>query len=356
MTAEPEASPYVVDFPTLWVAIDWLEHHCVIPDGFRKGQRFELYPWQLWCTAQHYRVKPKARATDANGNPTRSAAFQFRRSQIVAAQKTGKGPWSAAIVALEAVGPALFAGWAKGGEVYACADHGCPCGWEFAYDPGDPMGRPWPTPLIQMSATSEDQVANVYRPLQSMIRGGPLSELMLIREGFIRLPNDGRIDVVTSSAPSRLGNPTTFALQDETGLYTKSNRLIGFADTQRRSLAGMSGRGIETTNPWNPAEDSTAQRTFESSALDVNRFYRPPPPHLDYLDPADRAEIHLFNYRESPHVDLDAIEAEAAELIELDPAQAERFFGNRIVHGDGSWLDEGVWDGAVARSLAPSAA
>lgn len=353
--AAPE-SPYVVDFPTLWVAIDWLEHHCVVPDGFRKGERFELYPWQLFCTAQHYRVKPKAKPLDANGYPTRSAAFQHRRSQVVAAQKTGKGPWSAAVISVEAVGPALFAGWARGGEVYECSAHGCSCGWTYEYEAGDPMGRPWPTPLIQLSATSEDQVANVYRPLQSMIRSGPLGELMLIREGFIRLPNDGRIDVVTSSAPSRLGNPTTFALQDETGLYTKANRLVGFADTQRRSLAGMSGRALETTNCWDPSENSTAQQTYESRSSDLFRFYREPPPALDYLVPEQRAEIHRFNYADSPHVGLEAIEAEAAELIERDPAQAERFFGNRIVHGLGSWLGEGVWDGARARDLASTAA
>ena len=45
---------------------------------------------------------------------------------------------------------------------------------------------------------------------------------------------------------------------------------------------------------------------------------------------------------------LDSIEAEAAELLELDPAQAERFFGNRLVQGAGSWLPDGLWDGAYA--------
>src|SRR5699024_12200089 len=38
-----------------------------------------------------------------------------------------------------------------------------------------------------------------------------------------------------------------------------------------------------------------------------------------------------------------AIDAEAAELLEKDPAQAERFFGNRVVSGTGSWLDVEAW-------------
>jgi phage terminase large subunit-like protein len=43
-------------------------------------------------------------------------------------------------------------------------------------------------------------------------------------------------------------------------------------------------------------------------------------------------------------VDLDAIEAEAAELVEKDQAQAERFFGNRITAGTGTWIERPVWE------------
>lgn len=345
------ANPFFVDFPTLFVVPEWIFQHCVVPDGFRKGQPFEMYDWQLWATANHYRVRPDVRQSRDLDAPVRSAAFVNRRSQVVAPQKTGKGPWSATLVCVEAVGPALFLGWAEGGEVYSCADYGCSCGWEYGYRTGEPMGRPWPTPLVQLMATSEDQVANVYRPLQSMIKESVLGEQMRIREGFIRCPNDGRIDVVTSSAMSRLGNPTTFALQDETGLYTKPNKLIDVADTQRRSLAGMSGRALETTNCWDPAEDSTAQRTAESAVSDLFRYYRPPPVSLSYKDRRERHKIHRFNYDGSKHVDVDAIDAEAAELVERDPQQAERFFGNRLVRGLGAWMPDGLWERAGVREL-----
>lgn len=338
------ARDYRVDFPTLWVAAAWIEHHCIIPDGFRKGEGFRLYDWQLWIVLNHYRVKPKAEAFDDEGYPTRATAFHNRRSQVVAAQKTGKGPFAAAVVALEAVGPALFAGFAEAGDVYICGEHGCLCGWSYTYEADEPMGMPWPTPLVQLLATSEDQVDNVYRPLQAMARGPYLSALMRVGEQFIRLPNDGRIDVVTSSAQSRLGNPITFALQDETQLYTAQNKLIRVAETMRRGLAGMSGRSMETTNCWDPAEQSVAQRTYESKSRDVFKFYEPPPPELRYQLKTDRRKIHEHNYAGSPHVNLDAIEAEAAEIAETDPAQAERFYGNRIVAGLGSWCDGDAWD------------
>lgn len=335
-------------FPFLRVGILWIVRHCIIPDGFRKGTPFVPYRWQANILANHYRVKGDATAVDDEGYPTRGAAFYNRRSQVVAAQKTGKGPFAASVVALEAVGPALFAGWAEGGEVYRCTDHGCECGWSHAYSPGEPMGMPWPTPLIQLLATSEDQVENVYRPLQAMARGPYLSGLMRVGESFIRLPNDGKIEAVTSSALSRLGNPITFCLQDETQLYTPANKLVRVAETMRRGAAAMGGRSMETTNCWDPAEHSVAQRTYETKTPDVFKFYDIPPVELKWTRKADRRAILDYNYSGSPHVPVDQVLAEAEELNETDPGQAERFYGNRIVAGHGVWCAPTLWQGRAA--------
>ena len=334
---------WVVDFPTLgFLAADWIEAHCVVPDGFDLGRPFVLDGWQLWCAVNHYRVR-RGIEFDA-ARPLQATAFHYRRSQVVGPQKTGKGPWSAAVTTFEAVGPCLFGGWAVGGEVYRCEDDGCGCGFEFVYEPGDPLGMQRPTALIQLLATSEDQVDNVYRPLQAMIRRGPLAERMLVREEFIRLPEDGRIDPVTAAANSKLGNPINFAVFDESGLYTARNKLMKVAQTMRRGLAGMGGRSIETTNPWDPMDNSVAQQTFESRQEDIFRFYRKPPADLSYKNKRERHKIHQFVYEGSPWVDLAAIEAEAAELMETDPTQAERFFGNRLVQGLGSYMPEALWD------------
>lgn len=356
MPAEPNPYADRLNFPTLWVVPAWIQRHCIIPDGFRRGRAFRPYDWQLWCLANHYRIKPGIKqdpdflAGDPDAIPIRSEAFHNRRSQIIAPQKTGKGPLSAAWVAAEGLGPVLFLDWASENDAYVCEDVGCDCGWVYRYQPGEPMGHAWPTPLIQLLATSEDQVDNVYRPLQAMARNPRLKGRMLVREGFIRLRDEGgdpeqnRIDVVTSSALSRLGNPITFAMQDETQLYTATNKLISVARTQRRGAAAMGGRSAETTNCYNPAENSTAQQTFESSKKDIFRFYEKPPEDLDYLKTRDRRKIHTFNYRGSPHADLHGINAEAEELMETDPAEAERFYGNRMVYGSSAWLKGDVWD------------
>ncbi|MFE3123909.1 hypothetical protein ACFXHD_10850 [Streptomyces hydrogenans] len=340
--AADAAAEFVVDFPTLWIVPDWIEAHCPIPDGFRQGEDMELYPWQLWCTVNHYRVKPTATVGQL------APAFHYRRSQIVAPQKTGKGPWSAAVTLAEAAGPVVFDGWARGGEVYQCSDHGCGCGWWYRHEAGEPMGTPWPTPLIQLVATAEDQVDNVYRPLRNMVKHGPLSQFMRVGEEFTRVGEQGRIDTVTSSAMSRLGNPITFANQDETGLWNTANKLRRVAETQRRGLAGMGGRSMETTNGWDPSENSVAQTTSESRARDIFKYHPQAPKTLSYANKRDRRKIHTVVYAGSSHVDLDAIEAEAAEIMEKDPAQAERFFGNRCVAGSASWMDGAKWAAKAA--------
>lgn len=345
-----EPDGFLVEWPTLGdIGEAWVRQHCVIPDGFRRGQEFVWSDWQFWCGANLYRIRDGA-CWISDDQPLMNQAFTYRRGQVVAPQKTGKGPWSASITCIEAVGPSQFLGWAEDGDGWSCSDWGCGCGWEYAYMPGEPMAMRHPSPVIQLTATNEDQVGNVYRPLTAMIKLGPLSDLMSVREGFIRITGDhggddfDRIDAVTSSATGRVGNPISFAMQDETGLYTRRNKMVAIAEHQRRGAAGMGGRTVETTNAWDSSENSTAQRTWESNSPDIFKFWRIPPKSLSWGNKRDRRKILQYVYTGSPWVNLDSIEAEAVELNQTDPAQAERFFGNRIVARAGTWLPLGLWE------------
>ena len=338
---EPE--PLVLDFDPLhtlgFLATDWIEAHCRVPGGVYEGEALTFNGWQLFCTANHYRIVP-----DAVVDPRRLLApFHYRRSIVVGPQKCGKSPWGAGMLLFEGVGPSLFAGWAKGGEVYRCADHGCGCGWEYHYEPGEAMGVPRRKSLLGLLAYAETQTQNVYEPLQTMIHSGPLEEFVKVREGFIRLPNRGKIVPLSAAAKSKLGQPLTGGLGDESGLYTASNRVLDTWQTMRRGIAAMQGRTIELTNPWDPMENSAAQQAFESRAADIFRYYRKPPADLSYANKRDRHKIHVHVYADSPWVDPATIDAEAAELVETDPTQAERFFGNRLVQGLGAFLTDDLW-------------
>jgi hypothetical protein len=350
----PDQPRFVVDFPALFVAPDWVQAHCVVPDGFEKGEPFGLVDWQAWSLLNFYRVREDATVGQL------APAFFYRRAQVVLPQKAGKAPYTAAHVCVEAVGPAVFAGWAVGGERWDCRDHGCGCGWAYEYEPGEAMGVPWPTPLIQITATSEEQTDNIYAALRPMIEGGPLSDVIRkTGEEFIRLPGGGRIDVVTSSARSRLGQRVTFVPQDETGIWTPQSGMVRVAETQRRGLAGMGGRAEETTNAWDPAEGSVAQRTADAAGKtgDIFRYHPEAPAGLSYRNKQERRRIHRIVYRGCRWVDLDAIDAEAQELLEVDAPQAERFFGNRTVAGVDRAFDPDHWValGDPARVVPPGA-
>ncbi len=354
-------SPYSRDIPEpqpLWVALAWVERHCVVPDGPRRGEPFRLYQFQGGYLRAFYLVRPTAVVGQL------APAFVHRRGLLVGPQGVGKNPLISTQVCLEGVGPALFDGWAGADEGYVCRDHGCPCGWEYAYDPGEPMGGPWATPLIQITAFSQDSTDNTYDALRPMIELGPLHDVIAkTGEEFIRLPGGGRIDTVTSSDRSRLGQRLTFAPQDEVGLYTPSTGMVRLADTQYRNLAKMGGRASLTTNSWDPAQHSVAQREYESGAADVYRQFVQPPAHLSYGNKRERHTIHRAVYpsdtwrQNGGHLDLDSIEAEAADLFTKDPAQAERFFGNRIVQGSGTAFDLSRWvDLAAKEHVVPDGA
>lgn len=322
---------------------DWIEAHCKVPGGVYEGEPLTFNGWQLYCSVNHHRIRPNA-AVD----PRRLLApFHYRRSVIVGPQKCGKSPWGAGELLCDGVGPSLFAGWANGGEDYRCSDHGCSCGWEYAYEPGEAMGVPRRKSLLGLLAYAESQTNNVYEPLQTMIHSGPLAEFVHVREGFIRLPNRGKIVPLSSAARSKLGQPLTGGLGDESGLYTASNRVLDTWQTMRRGIAAMQGRTIELTNPWDPMENSAAQQAFESRAGDIFRYYRKPPADLSYGNKRERHQIHAYVYADSPWVDPTAIDAEAAELVETDPTQAERFFGNRLVQGLGAFLTDELWSSRV---------
>jgi hypothetical protein len=293
------------EFPTLgWSIGEWIEEHCVIPDGDFIGEPYLLTDEMWTFLAWHYRLKPDA--TEDGWQ----AAWVFRRSQLVRPQKWGKGPFSAAMICAEAVGPVRFAGWDADGE---------------------PVGREWATPWIQVTATSEDQTDNVYRCLRPMIDEGPLADWIPdTGETRINIPGGGLIEPVTASGRARLGQRITFVVQDETHCWLETNGGWRLAETQRRNLSGTGGRAIETTNAWDPSEQSVAQRTSEARVRDVYRDHRVPPrPSL--TNKAERRKALAAGVRRlddgragspvRPWVNADRIDAEAVEIAEKDPGR-----------------------------------
>ena len=110
------------------------------------GEPFILTDEQLRTLLHHYRIDPET------GRFT-----YFRGTQLVRPQKWGRVR-SPPLICAEAhpQGPVVFDGWDANGE---------------------PVGRPFATPHIQVTAVSIDQTDNIFRALLPMIELGPLADV-----------------------------------------------------------------------------------------------------------------------------------------------------------------------------------
>lgn len=329
------------EFPTLgYLNAAFIESHCVVPDRAVAGRPFQLSDEQYAHTLHQHRLKP-----DASYDVDRPAApFFYVGSLIVRSQKWGKGPFSAARIIDQAVGPVLFAGWADGGEAWGCSSIGCDCGWSYTYAAGEPMGTPWATPHIQVAAVAEDQTDNIWRALKPMIELGPLRQVIpdtgLDR---INLPGGGVIEPVSANATTRLGARITYVEIDQPESMTKSNGCEKLVDTLLRNLAGMAGRWAATGNAHDPSEGSVQQGWVDNPGDDVYIDY-PEPLAGSWANKRERRRILVHAYRGSPWVDVDRIESDCERLARKgDPGQAERFFGNRIVAGASKAFDIAIY-------------
>jgi hypothetical protein len=315
--------------PTLgWIVADWIRENCVIPDREFAGHPFELNDDQLEFLLAFYELHEDAVDRQMfqgewrpDIRPNRAWIYD-RGGQLVAPQKWGKSPFAAAMVLAEAYGPVLFNGWK---------------------DDGEPTGRPWKTPKIQITAHSEDQTKNTWGALLPMITLGKLEhEIPDTGVTRINLPNGGWIEPATSASKSRLGQPITFVVQDETHSWVQTDGGWKLADTQRRNVAGMGGRFLDTSNAWDPAEESVAQRTFEKETGVCKLMVRGGSGGV--RNHAERMRVLKKLYASSWWADLESISSDIDSLLEKgEYAQAERYFLNRIVPAEDRAFDPRRW-------------
>jgi hypothetical protein len=309
------------EFPTLgYVVADWIESNCVIPDGMRQGEPLTLTDEQYRFLLFHYRLKPTAVF-----NPSApSACWEYTRSALIRPQKWGKSPFAAAIICAEAVGPTVFAGWDSEGE---------------------PTGRVHPSPIIQLIAASHAQTENIMGALRPMISLGPLADKFgEPGQMIIRTLSGGTIERVSLSNKSRLGARVSFVIFDESHLLTDTNAGIETVESVRRGAAGMGGRTIETTNTFDPGEESVAKRTVESTSPRVFVDYVAPSPDFDSKDPDELRAALTYVYGDSASdkggwVDLDRIADEHEMMAVDDRPTADRFFCNVITKAAAAAFD-----------------
>lgn len=319
MTKQWRKPAYDGEFPTLgWQIIDFIEDHLRVPAGEGTGQPLRLTAEQQLFICHAHRIHPV------------TGKWFYRRSVLRRAKGWGKSPIVGAVAVAHLCGPVVFDGWDADGE---------------------PVGRPHPSPWVQVAATAEDQTDNTWAPVMAMIAESSADALGL-DVGLTRIflkGRPGRMEPVTAKAPSKEGTPVTFCVMDETHLWTPSNGGQKLAATLRRNVGKTAGITIETTNAHRPGEMSVAEASWEAaqrSTADV--FYDSlEAPQVDDLDdlPALTDALRIA-YGDSTWVPLERIAAECTDPA-TDPADARRFYLNQLVAWEEDAVELALWD-AVA--------
>ena len=185
--------------------------------------------------------------------------------------------------------------------------------------------------------------------LLAMLAESPVVDECRLDVGVTRIftrGRPGRLEPVSAAAGSREGQPVTFAVLDETHLWTPTNGGVKLAATLRRNVAKTGGLSIETTNAHRPGEGSVAEMSYEASLRDQRDVLYDSVEAPPVADPEDRDELMnalRFAYRDASWVPLERIADEFSDPS-TDPADAARFYLNQLVAWEEDAVEQVVWD------------
>lgn len=308
---------YEGEFPSLgWALLDWYQTYLKVPSGPDYRKPLRLTDEQATFVVRWYQLDP------------RSGRYVYRRGASRRCKGWGKSPLLAAWGIGELVGPVLFDGWDAN---------------------GDPVGKPQPTPWVQIAACSEDQTGNTYSALYAMLADSPALDDFGVDLGRTKVFLKDRpgciVDPVTAAAGSREGQLITAAVLDETHLWLRSNGGQRLAAVLRRNLGKMNGRSLESTNAFVPGEGSVAEDTHKAwEKGEPGLLYEAveAPWVEDLSDKRALRKALKVAYGDAKWVDLTRVIAEIQDPS-TEPADARRFYLNQLVKHEAAAVDPHRW-------------
>lgn len=222
MIIQVPVDPLDQKWPTLGPQVcDWMETNLVFGPGDLLGKPLVLDDERRYLIYRFYELYPKGRKL--------AGRRRFQRCGLSLAKGRAKTELAALIAAAELhpEAPVRFDGWTKGKNP-------------------QPIGAGVKDPYIPMLATTEQQSDELaYGALKAIIENSPVAgDFDCGEERILRIQGNG-IALSLSSAPSaRDGARTTFAVMDETHLWT-SARLRKAYETVANALPKR-----KLANPW----------------------------------------------------------------------------------------------------------
>lgn len=189
-----------------------------------------------------------------------------KRYTLSRAKGRAKSELAAMLAIVEVLGPSRFDHWATADEKVSW--------WGYHYTEGEPVGKPPRSPLVRCLATEEGQAGNTYANVVSMLKNGPIAELVpKIDAGDTRTyvygPEGkdprGEIRPQSAAAGSKEGGKETFAVADEalaldtplptpTGWVTMGDVAVG------QHLIGADGHPVRVAEVLPIRHDQTCWR------------------------------------------------------------------------------------------------
>lgn len=343
------------EVPTLgYQAIDWITENLAHPAD---GGDWVLYREVEEFLLRYYELDPLA------PNPAYRNQLGRRRVQrglLGRPRGFSKSPILGAITLLEGLGPVVPEGWDSNGQ---------------------PVGVPWSNHIAflgQITAVSEEQTKNTWRPMLTMCDGPVIDNYPGLEplETMINLPG-GVIEQRTSAGRSIKGSPSQFVVLDQTEEWVASNGGIDFAEKIRDNVAKVGGSSIESPNAYVPGDGSVAEssagfaelvREGRALAADILWDHREAPPETDlyeresitvglrvaYGDASAHPDGCVIHDPPCPpgHVDLESL-INRIWAPDYDPQKARANFLNQITHASTSWVDQPTWAGRYGDRLEP---
>lgn len=239
-------------------------------------------------------------------------------------------------------------------------------GWDAA---GDPVGRPVRSPFIRCLATEEGQSGNTFDNVTVMMAhlvehygdefpGIDVGRSAQSSSRILLHAQHGEIVPSTAASASKDGGKETFAVFDETHLYTLPE-LHRMHDVVRRNL-----RKRRNAEPW-CMETSTMYRPGEESVAEATHNYA-----QAIAEGRSRERGLLFDHREAPAatdladrdsllaglraaygpaatwLDLDGIIAEIWDP-QSDPSDSRRYWLNQPAVAEDALVTAAEWDACV---------
>lgn len=295
--------------------IKWLEKNAVLGEGDKYGKPVRMLPFQRALFWKLFEIRD-------NGSR------RFRNAVLCLGKGSGKTPVGGWIGDLEIAGPSVFDKWLADGR---------------------PKAKRRESADVIIIASSYEQADMMIDEMRVTFDEGPLKEYAASAKGWVKLKNGlrGIARRIPATPKKADGTKATALLVDEAHELTSERQETAYdvasGGTAKRAdsiVCKFSTAGNDLNTMFGREWSRGNRGEFDEDELFVYMSAE------DGLDPTDDADIEKGIKQANPlaAAGIANIRDLVRKFKSMPAFRAKRYFWNRWVPTDESWLPEGAWD------------